>query len=331
MKYFLDLSGFNHSQLADLLALARRLETEPDPQALAGRIVTLLLMDRSFHTVSSFQAAMSRLGGECIVLDPEDGLETESDTPMTQKKHHAHEVLHALGNYSDVIGIRAHGPCNDLAIDLREDLFRQFAAACPTPLINLGSAIHHPCQGLADLKTLEDLSLPDRGGRFVLSWVYDTEAKPLAAAVTALQIAAMRGMRVSILAPEGYALPQPVVEKARNTAAETGGSVIETDEPSVATDGAHVIYGASWACTSHYGNAEKDTELRKHLSEWCVDELWFEKSQETCRYMQTLPLRREVSVTADVLEGPRSAVVRQAGNRVPIQMAILHRMILPRA
>ncbi|MDH3588086.1 MAG: hypothetical protein OEQ74_01650 [Gammaproteobacteria bacterium] len=328
MKYFLDLAGFNSRQLADLLALAGRLEQHPDPTALAGRIAALILMDRSFHTVSSFQTAMSRLGGECIVLEPEFGLETGADVPMTHRKHHAYEVLHALGSYTDVIGIRAHGPCDDLAADLREQLFREFTAACPKPLVNLGSAIHHPCQGLADLKTLDDLSIPARGGRFVLSWVYDSEPRPLAAAATALQVAASRGMRVSVHAPDGYSIPGPLLAKAQATAMETGGSIIETQDRDAATDAAHVIYGASWGTTDDYGNKDTDAELRSGLTEWCVDELWFGKAQETCQYMQTLPLRREVSVTADVLEGPRSAVVRQAANRVPIQMAILHRMIL---
>ena len=120
------------------------------------------------------------------------------------------------------------------------------------------------------------------------------------------------------------------VAKARATATEAGGSIIETDDRDAATDAAHVIYGASWGATEDYGNVERDAGLRSDLTDWMVDELWFAKSQETCQYMQTLPLRREISVTADVLEGPRSAVVRQAANRVPIQMAILHRMILGR-
>ncbi len=327
MKYFLDLAGFNERQISNILALAGQLENQPDPTALAGRIATLLLMDRSFHTVASFQAAMSRLGGECIVLEPDQGLETDPETPMTGTRHHAIEVLDTLGSYSDVIGIRAHGPCNDLAADLREELFRKFAKACPKPLINLGSAIHHPCQGLADRKTLDDLSIPARGGRFVLSWVYDTEPRPLAAAATALHVAASRGMRVSIHSPPGFELPAPLVQKARNVATEAGGSVIETRDRDAAMDAANVVYGASWGATGSYGDSDKDAELRSRLSDWCVDERWFSRATETCAYMQTLPLRREISVTADVLEGPRGVVTRQAANRVPIQMAILHRMI----
>ncbi|NNF67953.1 MAG: hypothetical protein HKM98_10630, partial [Gammaproteobacteria bacterium] len=128
MKYFLDLSGFNASQIDNLLRLARKLENEPEPTKLAGHIVTLLLMDRSFHTVASFQAAMSKLGGECIVLTPQEVLETLGDKPMLGTRHHAQETLGAIGSYSDVIGIRAHGPCDNLASDLRENLFREFAA-----------------------------------------------------------------------------------------------------------------------------------------------------------------------------------------------------------
>ena len=328
MKYFLDLAGFNTLQLDNLIKLAQRLEHEPDPQLLAGKIATLLLMDRSFHTVTSFKAAMARMGGQCIVLEPEGGLETGAEVQMTGTKHHAYEALHTLGGYSDVIGIRAHGPCNDLASDLREELFRNFAQACPKPLINLGSAMHHPCQGLADLKTLEDLAIPGRGGRLVLSWVYDTEPRPLAAAATALNVAAARGMRVCVNAPPGYALPEPLIIKAQQTASANGGSVIETSDRTVAMDGAHVLYGASWANTQYYGDADADARARAELTDWCVEERWFKIAQETCQYMQTLPVRREVSVTGDVLEGPRGAVVAQGRNRVPVQMAILHRMIL---
>ncbi len=330
MKYFLDLAGFNQRQLDGLLTLARELDESADPQTLAGRVVTLLLMNRSFHTVSTFKAAMARLGGTCIALEPDGGLETRNEVPMTGTSHHAYEVLQALGGYSDVIGIRAHGPCNNLASDLREELFRGFAESCPRPLINLGSAVHQPCQGLADLKTLQDLQIPSRGGRFVLSWVYDIEARPLAAAATALQLAAARGMRVSVLAPDGYRLPGPLVEKARQSASDAGGSVIECDDRAAAMDAAHVVYGASWPLTEAYGDVDADMRRRAQLKDWCVDERWFANAQEICYYMQSLPLRREVSVTGDVLEGPRGAVTRQAGNRVPVQMAILHRMMAER-
>ncbi|NND60899.1 MAG: hypothetical protein HKN49_11595 [Gammaproteobacteria bacterium] len=327
MKYFLDLAGFNQRQLGDLLTLARQLETNANPQALAGRVIALLLMNRSFHTVSTFQAAMARLGGQCIVLHPENGLEIEPDKPMRGRQHHAYEVLQALGGYCDVIGIRSHGDCNDLAADMSEALFRGYAKNCPTPLINLGSAVHHPCQGLADLKTLEDLEVPGRGGRFVLSWVYDTEPRPIAAAATALEVAASRGMRVSVLAPDGYRLPAPMLEKARKTATISGGSVIEASDREAAMDAAHVVYGASWPLTAPYGDRKADMQRRAELTDWCIAEPWFKPAQETCAYMQTLPLRREVSVTGDVLEGPRGAVTRQARNRVPVQMAILHRMM----
>ena len=328
MKYFLDLAGFNARQLDDLLSLAKRLDDNPDPTLLAGRVLTLLLMDQSFHTVASFQAAMARLGGQCIALTPPGGLETALEAAMVNTQHHAREALGAVGGYSDVIGIRAHGPCDDLAADLREELFRAFAKACPKPLINLGSAVHHPCQGLADMKTLEEIEAPGRGGRLALTWVYDTQPRPLAAAATALHVAAARGMRVAVHAPPGYQLPRPLIEKARAIASVAGGSVVVAEDRDKAMDAAHVVYGASWPLIDRYGDREADLQRRTALTDWCVAEKWFATAQETCRYMQSLPVRRELSATADVLDGPRSAVVTQARNRVPVQMAILHRMIL---
>ena len=113
------------------------------------------------------------------------------------------------------------------AYDLAETTFNAMAELVDKPLINLESAINHPCQALADWKTMDDLQVP-RNGRFVLSWVYHPRALPLAVPSAAVHMAAMRGMEVVVLRPEGFALPAAVMEKARRAAAQSGGSVRET-------------------------------------------------------------------------------------------------------
>src|SRR5262245_33026831 len=97
------------------------------------------------------------------------------------------------------------------------------------PVINMESAANHPCQALADWKTLDDLAVPRRA-KFVLSWVNHPRALPLAVPAATLHMASMRGMDVVVLRPEGFALPAPIMQKAQNAAAASGGTVRETNE-----------------------------------------------------------------------------------------------------
>ncbi len=114
---------------------------------------------------------------------------------------------------------------------------------------------------MADWKTLEDLAVPRRA-KFVLSWVNHPRALPLAVPAATVHMAAMRGMEVVVLRPEGFALPPAVMQKAAAAAAAAGGSVRETADRDDALAGAQVVYAKEWGSTSHYGNAEADARAR---------------------------------------------------------------------
>jgi N-acetylornithine carbamoyltransferase len=122
-------------------------------------------------------------------------------------------------------------------------------------------------------------------------------------------------------------LPNSIMDKARQAAATSGGSVEETDDRAKALEGAHIVYAKSWSSTSHYGDRLGDEELRHKLEDWCVDEPWFETTQDDCRFMHCLPVRRGVVVADRVLDGPRSIVIQEARNRMFAQMAVLHQMM----
>jgi N-acetylornithine carbamoyltransferase len=142
-----------------------------------------------------------------------------------------------------------------------------------------------------------------------------------------VHMAALRGMEVVVLRPEGFALPPAVLEKARRAAAAAGGSVRETSDRSEALAGAHVVYAKEWGATSVYGDAEADARLRTPLTDWCVRESWFSGAAPTCHLMHCLPVRRNSAVADEVLDGPRSIVQREALNRLTVQMAVLYRML----
>jgi N-acetylornithine carbamoyltransferase len=331
MKAFNDLADFSIEELTMLLRLAARLDRQPEPHALCGKVLGLLFMSPSLRTLASFQAAMTRLGGGSFVISPSmsiHGIETRPGIVMDgAAAEHIREAVPVIASYSDVIGIRAFAERRDLEADLADAEFKSMVQLIDTPYINMESAMHHPCQSLADWKTLDDLEIPANGGKFVLSWAYHPLALPLAVPASTLYMAARRGMDVTVLRPEGFALPEPLIQKARIAADAAGGSVRETDRRAEAMEGAQVIYAKSWSSTNCYGNKLRDQELRRGLEDWCVDEPWFETAAEDCRFMHCLPVRRGVVVSESVLDGPRSVVIHEARNRMLAQMAVLHCML----
>jgi N-acetylornithine carbamoyltransferase len=330
MKNFFDLADLSREQVVELLALAERLQTNPEPRALAGKILGLLFFNPSLRTLASFQAAMARLGGDSFVISAGHGtwqLETRRGAVMNgAAAEHMREGVPVLSHYCDALGIRAFASGTDLETDLAETAFKEMAGLVSKPVINMESAANHPCQALADWKTMDDLTVPRRA-KFVLSWVNHPRALPLAVPAATVHMAAMRGMEVVVLRPEGFALPAPIMQKAAAAAAASGGSLRETDDRDDALNGAHVVYAKEWGSTTHYGNAEADARLRANLVDWCVRDTWFTRAVVDCKLMHCLPVRRNVAVADEVLDGRRSVVQREAFNRMVVQTAVLHRLL----
>ena len=314
----------------EIVELADRLRRHPEPRALEGKVLALLFLSPSLRTQASFQAAMTRLGGGSFVIAPDrfiHKLEFDPDAIMDQEAaENIAEAVPVLASYGEAFAVRAFARQRSLAEDLADGRFETIRALCPKPFLNMESAVRHPCQSLGDWRTLDDLEIP-AGGRFVLSWAEHTKPLPLAVASDTLRMAAMRGMRVTVLRPAGFELPSPIMDQARQLAARSGGSVSETEDRAEAMRGAAVLYAKSWASTRHYGDWEADRALRSGIGDWTVGESWFAGAREDCRFFHCLPVRRGVVVRSEVLNGPRSEVVRQAENRMWTQMAALHRML----
>jgi N-acetylornithine carbamoyltransferase len=274
---------------------------------------------------------MIRLGGGSFVISPDmsiHGLEVRDGIVMDGvAAEHIREAVPVIASYGDAIGIRAFADRKSIEDDIAETRFKALTELTDKPYINMESAMNHPCQSLADWKTMDDLGMPANGGKFVLSWAFHPKALPLAVPASTLYTAARRGMDVTVLRPEGFELPEPVMQRARDAAETAGGSVRETDDRAEAMQDAHVIYAKSWSSTRHYGDRINDQKLRNELTDWCVDEPWFDTARDNCRFMHCLPVRRGVVVSDRILDGPRSVVIHEARNRMLAQMAVLHRML----
>ena len=331
MKAFNDLADFSTEEINALIELANRLDKHPEPEALKGKVLSLLFLSPSLRTLASFQAAMVRLGGGSFVISPEmsiHGLETRHGFVMDgAAAEHIREAVPVIASYGDAIGIRAFAERKNLEHDLAETEFNALTALVDKPYINMESAMGHPCQNLADWKTLDDFDIPANGGKFVLSWAYHPKALPLAVPASTLYTAARRGMDITVLRPDGFALPDAIMRRSLDAADKSGGSIRETDDRREAMENAHVIYAKSWSSTTHYGDRLADEKLRNGLVDWCVSESWFDNARKDCRFMHCLPVRRGVVVDEPILDGPRSIVIPEARNRMLAQMAVLHRML----
>ena len=330
MQHFIDLADLSSEQVQELLALARRLEARPEPRALANKILGLLFLNPSLRTLSSMQAAMARLGGSSFVITSGNGswqLEARDGAVMDgAAAEHIREGLPVLASYCDALGIRAFADGQDLEAELNDRRFRAMSDLIDKPVINLESAVAHPCQALADWKTLDEIGIP-RHGKFVLSWAYHPRGLPLAVPASTVHMAALRGMEIVVLQPQGFALPAAIMDKAHSAAAAAGGSLRVSSDRREALEGAHVVYVKEWAYTASYGDDAADAAARRDLKDWCLSEAWFSGARADCRLMHCLPVRRNVAIADSLLDGPRSVVLRQAYNRMPAQMAVLYRLL----
>lgn len=330
MKSFLTLRDFAPEEVRRLLALAHELERAPRGAALAGKVLGLLFFNPSLRTLASFQSGMSRLGGSSFVISPGQGswnLETRDGVVMDgAAAEHVREAIPVLAGYADAIGIRAFASGTDLAADVADAAFRAMAELSPVPVVNLESAVDHPCQALGDWKTMDELDVPRRA-KFVLTWANHPKPLPFAVPAAAAHMAALRGMEVVVVRPDGFALPDAIRERAEQAAAISGGSVRETTDRDEALRGAAVVYAKSWSSSAAYGDPAGESALRANLRDWCVDERWYAGAAPGAKFMHCLPVRRNVVVADEILDGPRSVVVRQAHNRMWAQMAVLHEIM----
>jgi N-acetylornithine carbamoyltransferase len=326
MTAFLDLLHLSPDSIRQLVSLARELEGRKDLTHLKHQVVGLLFMNPSLRTLVSMQTAVAHLGGTSVVIQPGQGswkLELRDGVVMDgDAVEHIREAMPVLAQYVDLLGVRCFAEGKSLADDLADQPIRAMADHFGGPFVNLESAASHPCQALADWKTLDDLGIP-ANGKFVLSWAYHPKPLPFAVPQSALTMALLRGMEVTVLRPPGFDLPGGVISQAVAAAAKGGGTFHETADCSDALEGAHVLYAKSWAKPDVYGDPEADRIAREPYRDWTVDESWFAPARPEAKFMHCLPVRRNIKVTDAVLDGPRSIVVAQAGNRLHAQKAIL--------
>ena len=306
-------------QLGDLrqaLAQAQQVKRNPFADQELGRNKTLLMVffNNSLRTRLSTQKAALNLGMNVIVLDVNQGawkLETERGVIMDgDKSEHLLEAIPVMGCYCDLIGVRSFARFESKEEDHNEMILNQFIKYSGKPVFSMEAATRHPLQTFADLITIEEHKTKERP-KVVMTWAPHPKALPQAVPNSFAEGMNFAGYDFVIANPEGYDLAPEFVGGARVTH--------DQDE---ALRGADFVYAKNW---SAYEGDNYGKVLSRDRS-WTVTK---EKMALTDNafFMHCLPVRRNMIVSDEVIESPRSLVIPEAANRVVSAQTVIKKML----
>jgi N-acetylornithine carbamoyltransferase len=286
----------------------------------------MLFFRGSLRTRASLETAVLQHGGSVVNLTAMSDFweleEREGSVMDGRAPEHIKDAAAVLSRYVHALAIRPAPLGSSWDVDRRDERIRAWAKHASVPVMNMESSLWHPLQALADLLTLKELLGELRGQALALTWVHSpTPASP--SAVHSLLHAALRaGMQVRLAHPAGFELDGGVLAEAHELAKASGGALSSPSSQEEAVRGARVVYARSWQSLESYGNATLAASQRSRHTGWRIDEKLLALGQEA-RLMHAMPVRRNVEVTDEVLDGPRSLLYEQAANRLPSQMALL--------
>lgn len=329
--HFLNTIGTSRDRLDQLIDSALRFKHGDDnSRPLTGKSVALVFFNPSLRTRASMQVGVYELGGNAVVLEPggtswtlehREGAVMDSD-----KTEHVAEFVRVLERYCVAIGVRTFAALKDWQEERTDPVLSAFAKYASVPIINLESAMHHPCQALADMMTIRE-KLGTGRKRVVLTWAWHPKPLPMAVPNSFALATAQMGHDLVIAHPAGYELDEDLTETCRQQASASGGRLEITNDIDAAFSGAEVIYAKSWGAKEFYGASDQDVATRaQYRSKWIVDE---EKMARTSSaiFMHCLPVRRNVIVTDPVIDSRASVVIDEAENRLHGQKAIMTKLI----
>jgi N-acetylornithine carbamoyltransferase len=327
----LNTFGMTREHLDQLIELALRFKRGEDPsKPLAGKSVALVFFNPSLRTRASMQVGIYELGGNAVVLEPGGTswtLEHRAGAVMEgDKTEHVAEFVRVLERYCVAIGVRTFAALKDWREERTDPILNAFARYASVPVINLESAMHHPCQSLADMMTIRE-KLGSGKKRVVLSWAWHPKALPMAVPNSFALAAVQMGHDLVIAHPEGYELDDELLATSQQIAEVAGGSLEITNDIDAAFAGAEVIYAKSWGAKQFYGDIDRDLATRApYRSQWIVDEEKMSRTNDAI-FMHCLPVRRNVIVTDGVIDSAASVVIDEAENRLHVQKAIMVRLL----
>ena len=312
MKQFTSVNDV--TDLKAIVAEALELKKNPYAHQHLGKNKTLglVFLNPSLRTRMSTQKAALNLGMNAMVLNIDKegwALELRDGVIMNGTTvEHIREAAGVMGEYLDIIGVRSFPGLKDREEDYTEVIFNKFVEYCGIPIVSLESATRHPLQSLADLITIEELKtkpLP----KVVLTWAPHIKPLPQAVPNSFSEWMCKADVDFTIVHPKGYELSTDFTQGATIT--------YNQDE---ALAGADFIYVKNWSAYEPYGQVLPGNE------DWMLTNEKLKKTNNA-KVMHCLPVRRNLELSDEILDGPHSVVVHEAGNREWAAQAVLKKML----
>lgn len=316
MKIFSSVNDVDN--LGELVNEALALKNSPYQHKHLGenRTLGLVFLNPSLRTRLSTQKAAMNLGMNVMVMNMDKegwALETRDGVVMNGTTvEHIREAAAVMGEYCDILGLRSFPALKDRDEDYSEDLFTKFVNFCKVPVVSLESATRHPLQSLADLITIQENKTTAKP-KVVLTWA--PHVKPLPQAVPnsfaewMCRAQAEGSVEFVITHPEGYELAEDF----------TPGATITYDQDE-ALRNADFVYVKNWSAYSDYGKILTDDPS------WMLTNKKLEHTNNA-RVMHCLPVRRDLELSSEILDGSSSIVTKEAGNRVWAAQVIIKKML----
>jgi N-succinyl-L-ornithine transcarbamylase len=303
--------------VTDIYSLAAEaLQFKKSPYALQhlgkNKTLALVFLNPSLRTRMSTQKAALNLGMNVMVLNIDKegwALELKDGVPMNGTTvEHIREAAAVMGQYADIIGVRSFPGLKDRGEDYNETIFNKFVEFCGVPVVSLESATRHPLQSLADLVTIEELKTRPRP-KVVLTWAPHIKPLPQAVPNSFAEWMCKADVDFTIAHPKGYELCEDF----------TKGAIITHNQEEALAD-ADFIYVKNWSAYEPYGQILPGNE------DWMLTNERL-KITNNAKVMHCLPVRRDLELSAEILDSLSSVVVHEAGNRVWAAQAVLKRML----
>jgi ornithine carbamoyltransferase len=295
-RNFLTGAELSAGELEALLDRALELKSAPlSSRALDGRSVALIFQKPSTRTRLSFEVGIDELGGHAVVL--------RSDELQLSRGEALRDTALVLSRHVSAVGVRT-GP---------DEMLEELAAHSAIPVINMLTALHHPCQALADLLTVREAHDSLRGLRVAYVGDGNNVARSLAILGT------LAGLDVAVASPPGYSLEQDLA-----LAQGASGSLSLHSDPLEAVAGASAVYTDVWVSMGDEATAD---ERRAAFGAYRVDDALLDAAAQGAFAMHDLPAHPGEEISAEVLYGKRQRIWDQAENRRHAQKALLELLV----
>ncbi|HEY0244964.1 MAG TPA: acetylornithine carbamoyltransferase [Mucilaginibacter sp.] len=312
MKLFSSVNDV--TDIKGLVAEALKLKQDPYAHQHLGKNKTLglVFLNPSLRTRMSTQKAAMNLGMNVMVLNIDKegwALELREGAIMNGTTvEHIKDAAAVMGQYLDIIGVRSFPGLKDREEDYNEVIFNKFVEYCGIPVVSLESATRHPLQSLADLVSIEELKTKARP-KVVLTWAPHIKPLPQAVPNSFAEWMCKADVDFTITHPAGYELSTDF----------TKGAAITTNQEE-ALAGADFVYVKNWSAYEPYGKIFPGNE------DWMLTNEML-KNTNNAKVMHCLPVRRNLELSDEILDGPNSIVVHEAGNRVWAAQAVLKKIL----